>query len=185
MTRLLRDTRSSVCGYCGAYSGIRRRYFGKAVCRWRRTGDYKSGKAGLVSPVAGCFFAGLGHYILAIFKSGCEWVLSLPHSVLVLGRPKLWQVILYYLLLIMFSQRKSIVRCMQKIIDNGGIDIAVRNGNTHKKTILISTMRTAGLIGSTKAAQKALTVMNVLLRCMLAAALVVLVYRNRNGLELY
>ena len=29
----------------------------------------------------------------------------------------------------------------------------------------------------------ALTVMNVLLRCMLAAALVVLVYRNRNGLE--
>lgn len=110
-------------------------------------------------------------------------MLSLPHSVLVLGRPKLWQVILYYLLLIMFSQRKSIVRRMQKIIDNGGNDIAVRNGNTHKKTILISTMRTAGLIGSTKAAQKALTVMNVLLRCMLAAALVVLVYRNRNGLE--
>lgn len=141
------------------------------------------GLAGLVSPVAGCFFAGLGHYILAIFKSGCEWVLSLPYSVLVLGRPKLWQVILYYLLLIMFSQRKSIVRRMQKIIDNGGIDIAVRNGNTHKKTILISTMRTAGLIGSTKAAQKALIFMNILLGCVLVAALVILVHRSRNGLE--
>ena len=60
---LLRDTRSSVCGYCGAYSCIRRRSFGKAVCRWRRTGDYKSGKAvpymehGILLPACACQYS--------------------------------------------------------------------------------------------------------------------------------
>ena len=72
------------------------------------------GMLGLISIPAGCFFAGAGHYILILFQYGSELMLSLPGSVFVAGRPELWQVMVYYILLFLFSQRKRVVVWIEK-----------------------------------------------------------------------
>ena len=72
------------------------------------------GLLGLISIPAGCFFAGAGHYILILFRYGSELMLSLPGSVFVAGRPELWQVMVYYILLFLFSQRKRVVVWIEK-----------------------------------------------------------------------
>ena len=72
------------------------------------------GLLGLISIPAGCFFAGAGHYMLILFRYGSELMLSLPGSVFVAGRPELWQVMVYYILLFLFSQRKRVVMWIEK-----------------------------------------------------------------------
>ena len=56
--------------------------------------------AGLASIPAGVFVAAPCHYILLLFQWTCGFLHRLPGSVIVTGRPALWQVILYYGILI-------------------------------------------------------------------------------------
>lgn len=67
-----------------------------------------TGAAGYFYVAAGNFCAGLGHYILTVFQYACRLILSLPHSTYVAGRPELWQIAVYYVLLVIFSCRKHI-----------------------------------------------------------------------------
>ena len=72
------------------------------------------GLLGLISIPAGSFFAGAGHYILILYRYSSELMLSLQGSVFVAGRPEMWQVIVYYLLLFLFSQRKNAAMWIEK-----------------------------------------------------------------------
>ena len=76
------------------------------------------GIAGIFSPALGSFFAGVGHYMLVLFRCGCSLMLSLPGSVYTAGRPKIYSVIIYYLVLVLFSLRKNIVRCVRRMFEN-------------------------------------------------------------------
>lgn len=58
-----------------------------------------SGCLGILIPAAGVFFAGGARAILWLYEMLCRGVTKLPFSVLLLGKPKLWQVVLYYVLL--------------------------------------------------------------------------------------
>lgn len=114
------------------------------------------GFAGLISIPVGSFFAGTGHYILLLFRKGCELMLSLPGSIFVAGRPEMWQIVLYYALLILFSCRKKIVKAVRRWCEKSN----------------------AGL-------GKGASVMSVMLRTLwVAAVFIVLIYRSRGGLEI-
>ena len=117
------------------------------------------GAAGLVSTAFGTFFAGIGHYILLLFRYGCELMLSIPGSVYVAGRPKIEQVIIYYLILILFSLRKNIVRGVRRLVENRcrHYTVALRD-------------RCGRIAG-------------VLVRLLIIPALVVIFMRSRGGLE--
>lgn len=62
-----------------------------------------SGLAGILlgawSLSAGTFIVGTGHYILAFYQILCRLCERLPGNNLVLGRPEIWQIAIYYLLL--------------------------------------------------------------------------------------
>lgn len=59
-----------------------------------------SGMAGILfgsfSVAAGMTAVGAGHYILAVYRLMCVWCSGLPGYTLIAGRPKLWQIMLYY-----------------------------------------------------------------------------------------
>ena len=116
------------------------------------------GLLGLISIPAGCFFAGAGHYILILFRYGSELMLSLPGSVFVAGRPELWQVMVYYILLFLFSQRKRVVVWIEKR--------AVRKCEAEKSE-----------------AGKCVMGANIFLRSLLVIAIIILLSRGRSGLE--
>ena len=42
---------------------------------------------------------GPGHYVFSIYRMLCEWAEQLPFSVFAPGRPELWKIVLYYLVL--------------------------------------------------------------------------------------
>ncbi|MGN1188312.1 MAG: ComEC/Rec2 family competence protein, partial [Lachnospiraceae bacterium] len=67
-----------------------------------------TGATGCFYVAAGSFCAGTGHFILLVFQYACRLMLSLPHSSYVAGRPEPWQVVVYYVLLIVFSCRRQI-----------------------------------------------------------------------------
>ena len=146
------------------------------------------GFIGLISIHAGIFFAGTGHYILLLFRNCCELMLSLPGSILVAGRPKMWQVVLYYALLMLFSCRKKIVKAVRRWNEKNKEGLRKR---TWLK-VLVSGRRNAGLktgdIGAGRGAVLELVtvyVMNVIFRSLWAAAVfIVLIYRSRGGLEI-
>lgn len=50
-------------------------------------------------PAAGVFAAGPGHYILSYYECLCRLFQRLPGSTLIRGRPELWQISVYYLIL--------------------------------------------------------------------------------------
>lgn len=62
-----------------------------------------SGLAGILlgawSLPAGTFIVGMGHYILAFYQILCRLCERLPGSNLILGRPEIWQIAAYYLIL--------------------------------------------------------------------------------------
>lgn len=64
-----------------------------------------SGLAGIVlggiAPAAGVFAVGAGHYILQYYEWICRIFAALPGSTLVWGRPQLWQVAVYYFVVIL------------------------------------------------------------------------------------
>lgn len=54
---------------------------------------------GAVYPVAGRFALGSGHYVLKLYAWLCRALDNIPGSNLVIGRPEVWQIVLYYILL--------------------------------------------------------------------------------------
>lgn len=50
----------------------------------------------------GFFFAGGAHFLLVMYDKVCEISAGLPYHKLVLGRPTVWQIIFYYLILFLF-----------------------------------------------------------------------------------
>ncbi len=141
------------------------------------------GLLGLISIPAGCFFAGAGHYILVLFRYGSELMLSLPGSVFVAGRPELWQVIVYYLLLFLFSQRKNaamwiekraVRKCGARNCEDGNCAVR-KSGEAECK----AGKREAGKY----VAGKYVMCVNIFLRSLLVIAIIVLLIRGRSGLE--
>lgn len=57
------------------------------------------GIAGCFSCSAGTFIMGLPHYILELCEWSCDYSLSLPYSVITLGRPSAARIVIYYVLL--------------------------------------------------------------------------------------
>ncbi|MBR2409145.1 MAG: ComEC/Rec2 family competence protein [Lachnospiraceae bacterium] len=60
---------------------------------------FLSGALGLFFPWLGYFFAGGAKGILFVYELLCRWAETLPGSLLLFGRPELWQIGLYYAVL--------------------------------------------------------------------------------------
>ena len=58
-----------------------------------------SGVCGLIVPWLGDFFAGGTGGILWIYDTLCRWTEKLPGSLVLVGRPQVWQMTVYYILL--------------------------------------------------------------------------------------
>ena len=82
-----------------------------------------TGMAGCVCsfflPSVGEFILATVHYLLQFYESVCLWIRSLPVSTVVTGRPPLWFVIVYYVLL--FAVVRSYVRWEKKSILYTGV----------------------------------------------------------------
>lgn len=146
------------------------------------------GLLGLISIPAGCFFAGAGHYILILFRYGSELMLSLPGSVFVAGRPELWQVMVYYILLFLFSQRKHVVMWIEKRAARkcGEVECEVKK---HKEVGREAVKGGARKCAARKCeaekpeAGKCVMGANIFLRSLLVIAVIILLTRGRSGLE--
>ncbi len=66
------------------------------------------GIAGLVSAFFGRLFIGPGVYILHIYEMVCTYNMKIPWAVITTGRPKLWQMITYYCLLLIIINIHSL-----------------------------------------------------------------------------
>lgn len=151
------------------------------------------GMLGLISIPAGCFFAGAGHYILILFQYGSELMLSLPGSVFVAGRPELWQVMVYYILLFLFSQRKRVVVWIEKraVRRCGEAECEVKKHREVGREAVKGGAR-KGEAGKCEArkceaekpeAGKCVMCANIFLRSLLVIAVIILLTRGRSGLE--
>lgn len=146
------------------------------------------GLLGLISIPAGCFFAGAGHYILILFQYGSELMLSLPGSVFVAGRPELWQVMVYYILLFLFSQRKRVVVWIEKraVRRCGEAECEVKK---HREVGREAVKGGARKCEARKCeaekleAGKCVMGANIFLRSLLVIAVIILLARGRSGLE--
>ena len=146
------------------------------------------GMLGLISIPAGCFFAGAGHYILILFRYGSELMLSLPGSVFVAGRPELWQVMVYYILLFLFSQRKHVVMWIEKraVRKCGEAECEVKK---HREVGREAVKGGARKCEARKCeaekleAGKCVMGANIFLRSLLVIAVIILLTRGRSGLE--
>lgn len=151
------------------------------------------GMLGLISIPAGCFFAGAGHYILILFQYGSELMLSLPGSVFVAGRPELWQVMVYYILLFLFSQRKRVVVWIEKraVRRCGEAECEAKK---HKEVGREAVKGGARKCAARKCearkceaekpeAGKCVMGANIFLRSLLVIAIIILLSRGRSGLE--
>lgn len=151
------------------------------------------GMLGLISIPAGCFFAGAGHYILILFRYGSELMLSLPGSVFVAGRPELWQVMVYYILLFLFSQRKRVVVWIEKraVRRCGEAECEVKK---HREVGREAVKGGARKCAARKCearkceaekpeAGKCVMGANIFLRSLLVIAIIILLSRGRSGLE--
>lgn len=156
------------------------------------------GLLGLISIPAGCFFAGAGHYILILFQYGSELMLSLPGSVFVAGRPELWQVMVYYILLFLFSRRKRVVVWIEKraVRRCGEAECEVKKHREVGREAVKGGARKceAGKCEARKCearkceaekpeAGKCVMGANIFLRSLLVIAVIILLTRGRSGLE--
>ncbi|HAR71754.1 MAG TPA: hypothetical protein DCR91_11340 [Eubacterium sp.] len=141
------------------------------------------GMLGLISIPAGCFFAGAGHYILILFQYGSELMLSLPGSVFVAGRPELWQVMVYYILLFLFSQRKRVVVWIEKraVRRYGEAECEAKK---HREVGCEAVKGGARKCEAEKLeAGRCVMGANIFLRSLLVIAIIILLSRARSGLE--
>lgn len=141
------------------------------------------GLLGLISIPAGCFFAGAGHYILILFRYGSELMLSLPGSVFVAGRPELWQVMVYYILLFLFSQRKRVVVWIEKRAARRCGE-AECEAKKHRE-VGREAVKGGARKGEAEKLETGKCVMgaNIFLRSLLVIAVIILLSRGRSGLE--
>lgn len=58
-----------------------------------------SGICGLFVPWLGYFFAGGAGFILWIYEALCKWAAKLPYSLLLFGKPRIWQIAVYFVIL--------------------------------------------------------------------------------------
>ena len=58
-----------------------------------------SGICGLFVPWLGYFFAGGAGFILWIYEALCKWAAKLPYSLLLFGKPQIWQMAVYFVIL--------------------------------------------------------------------------------------
>jgi len=65
------------------------------------------GMAGLIFIPAGIFLVSPCYYILGLYKYLCAAVLNLPLAKIIVGKPDLWQMVVYYLLLLAICLIKS------------------------------------------------------------------------------
>ena len=141
------------------------------------------GLLGLISIPAGCFFAGAGHYILILFRYGSELMLSLPGSVFVAGRPELWQVMVYYILLFLFSQRKRVVMWIEKraVRKCGEAECEVKK---HREVGREAVKGGARKCEAEKPeVGKCVMGADIFLRSLLVIAIIILLTRGRSGIE--
>ncbi|MEG2297306.1 MAG: DNA internalization-related competence protein ComEC/Rec2 [Clostridium sp.] len=61
---------------------------------------YSLGGAGTFLKFTALGTMGTGHYILAFYSLLCHMASAMPYSSLILGRPKLWKIVVYYALLL-------------------------------------------------------------------------------------
>ena len=156
------------------------------------------GILGLISIPAGCFFAGAGHYMLILFRYGSELMLSLPGSVFVAGRPELWQVMMYYILLFLFSQRKHVVMWIEKRAARkcGEVDCeAKKDRGVRREAVKDGTRKCEAVKGGARKCEarkceaenleagKCVMGANIFLRSLLVIAIIILLARGRSGLE--
>lgn len=141
------------------------------------------GILGLISIPAGCFFAGAGHYMLILFRYGSELMLSLPGSVFVAGRPELWQVMVYYILLFLFSQRKHVVMWIEKRAAGkcGEVDCEAKKDRGVRREAVKGGARKCE--AEKLEAGKCVMGANIFLRSLLVIAIIILLARGRSGLE--
>ena len=66
------------------------------------------GLIGMVWLTGGRFVIGTAHYILVLFRWLCDFSLSLPGSVYLIGRPLMSDIVLYMGLILVFSLRYQI-----------------------------------------------------------------------------
>lgn len=141
------------------------------------------GMLGLICIPAGGVFAGAGHYILILFQYGSELMLSLPGSVFVAGRPELWQVMVYYILLFLFSQRKRVVVWIEKraVRKCGEAEGEVKK---HRE-VGREAVKGGARKGEAEKLETGKCVMgaNIFLRSLLVIAVIILLSRGRSGLE--
>ena len=146
------------------------------------------GILGLISIPAGCFFAGAGHYMLILFRYGSELMLSLPGSVFVAGRPELWQVMVYYILLFLFSQRKHVVMWIEKRAARkcGEVDCeAKKDRGVRREAVKGGARKCEARKCEAEKLEAGKCVMgtNIFLRSLLVIAIIILLARGRSGLE--
>jgi len=151
------------------------------------------GMLGLISIPAGCFFAGAGHYILILFQYGSELMLSLPGSVFVAGRPELWQVMVYYILLFLFSQRKRVVVWIEKraVRRYGEAECeAKKHREVGREAVKGGARKCAARKCEARKCEaekpeagKCVMGANIFLRSLLVIAIIILLSRGRSGLE--
>ena len=156
------------------------------------------GILGLISIPAGCFFAGAGHYMLILFRYGSELMLSLPGSVFVAGRPELWQVMVYYILLFLFSQRKHVVMWIEKRAARkcGEVDCeAKKDRGVRREAVKGGARKCEAVKGGARKCEarkceaeklkagKCVMGANIFLRSLLVIAIIILLARGRSGLE--
>ena len=146
------------------------------------------GMLGLISIPAGCFFAGAGHYILILFQYGSELMLSLPGSVFVAGRPELWQVMVYYILLFLFSQRKRVVVWIEKraVRRYGEAECeAKKHREVGREAVKCGARKCEARKCEAEKPEAGKCVMcaDIFLRSLLVIAVIILLTRGRSGLE--
>lgn len=76
-----------------------------------------AGIIGIFLPAAGKFAGGMAHYILWFYDKLCQLCMQLPRAVFLTGKPKIWQIGLYYCLLffILYGMGKFKDRFDEKI----------------------------------------------------------------------
>ncbi|NLZ81964.1 MAG: DNA internalization-related competence protein ComEC/Rec2 [Clostridiales bacterium] len=60
------------------------------------------GVVGVWSTFLGKIAIGAGHYVLSFYEGLCRLFSELPNGTILIGRPKLWQIVCYYVILFIF-----------------------------------------------------------------------------------
>lgn len=108
---------------------------------------------GLLVRGVGVFLAGTGHYILNWYERLCTQMLELPRARMITGKPELWQVFLYYGVLLFviclmrrFGTQKKKLRNSEKSTEvlETGRDLSVGNSFRKGRSMSVGKIRSTG-----------------------------------------